>query len=109
MEILCEMTVEIGGYKKSAEKEIIRMCMVEWSFREEDFYHRPSDDGRHELLEASALGTLYADYEEKDVTKRIEHAVWRVNGSMCHVQVHAVRLNRHSLRPRNDEEELQIA
>ena len=62
------------------------------------------------ILEASALGTLYADYEEQDVIARMERAVWRVNGGMCHVEVRAMRLDKPGVwQTPVDEEELQIA
>ena len=102
-ERLCEMTVEIGGHEKEREGEIIRACMVEWSFRRDDFYRRPADAGTAELLCASALGTLYAGESEEEVVQRLERAVWRENGSMCHVDVEAIcrdsrvaRVRRHA-------------
>ena len=109
MERLCEVTVEIGGHRKVREKEIIKACMVEWSFREDDFFHRPSDDGRHQILEASALGTLYADDDEQEIIGRLERAVWRVNGGMCHVEVRTVLVRRSGWHVPVNEEELQIA
>lgn len=109
METLCEFTIEIGGHKKDREKEIIKACMVEWNFRKDDFFHHPADDGKHEILEASALGTLYADYDEKDVIERLERAIWRINGGICHVEVRATHLNKPGYSVFVGEEELQIA
>ena len=109
MESLCEVTIEVGGYRKEVESEIIRACMVEWNFRTDDFFHRPSDDGRHQILEASALGTLYQDEDEQELIDRIERAVWRVNGKMCHVEAHTMRVNRAGRKVFVNEEELQTA
>ena len=110
MEKLYEMTVEIGGHKKDREKEIIKACLVEWNFTKDDFGHHPANDGVHEILEASALGTLYDDYDEKDVVSRLERAVWRGNGGMCHVEVHAMRLGKPGVwNTPVDEEALQFA
>jgi hypothetical protein len=92
-ERLIEMTVEIGGHRNAREDEIIRACMVEWSFRKEDFFHRPTGDERPQLLEASALGTLYGGEDADDIIHRLERAIWRVNGGMCHVEIRAVGLN----------------
>jgi len=96
-ETLVELTVEIGGHNRSREKEIKHACMVEWAFREEDFFHKPSNDGKQQLLEASALGTLYGGEDADDIIHRLEHAIWRTNGTMCHVEVNAVAFNRPSL------------
>ena len=92
-ERLVELTVEIGGHQQTRENEIERVCMVEWAFRNDDFYHRPAGDGKHQLLEASALGTLYGGEELDDIIQRIERAVWRANGGMCHVEVRAMNLS----------------
>lgn len=92
-ERLVELTVEIGGHQQTRENEIERVCMVEWAFRNDDFYHRPAGDGKHQLLEASALGTLYGGEELDDVIQRIERAIWRANGGMCHVEVRAMDLS----------------
>ena len=91
-ERLVELTVEIGGHQQARENEITRVCMVEWAFRNDDFYHRPTDDGKDQLLEASALGTLYASDELDDIIQRMERAIWRANGGMCHVEVRAMNL-----------------
>ena len=109
MDKLCEMTIEVGGHKKDREKEIIKACMVEWNFREDDFFHHPANNGKNKILEASALGTLYDDYDEKDVISRLERAVWRMNGSICHVEVRAMRLGKPTIMNMPIEEELQIA
>jgi hypothetical protein len=95
-ERLVEMTVEIGGHQQVRENELKRVCMVEWAFRNEDFFHRTADDGKHQLLEASALGTLYSDDDVDDIVQRIERAVWRANGGMCHVAVRVVNLSNPS-------------
>lgn len=94
MESLCEITIEIGGYRKDKEKAIIKACIVEWAFREEDFFKKPSDDKRKKLLEASALGTLYDGEDANDIVQRLERAVWRANCGMCHVEVHAVCMDK---------------
>lgn len=109
-ECLLEVTVEIGGHHKSQETEIKRVCMVEWNFRVDDFFHRPSDDGKHQLLEASALGTIWGDEDVDGLTQRIERAVWRANGRMCHVEVRVVDIHGPSRWQRPVEDyELQIA
>ena len=92
-EQLVDLTVEIGGYKKDREKEIKRVCMLEWAFREDDFSYKPSEDGKHRLLEASALGTAYGEVDLQDTIQRIERAVWRVNGGMCHVEIKTMGVN----------------
>jgi len=94
MERLCEITIEIGGYRKDKEKIIINACMVEWSFREDDFFKKPSTDKRKKLLEASALGTLYDGEDANDIIQRLERTVWRSNCGMCHVEVHAVCIDK---------------
>ncbi len=93
METRCEITVEIGGHKKTREKEIKRVCMVEWAFRDDDFFHVLAGRSRKKLLQASALGVLYGDDDAQDVIARIERAIWRANDGMCHVQATARCLN----------------
>ena len=109
MERLCKITLEISGYRQDQEKEIIKACMVEWNFGEDDFFHQPDNDGLHMILGASAIGCLYADYDEKDIIGRLERAVWRINGSVCHVKVRAMRLNKSGVIGVSIDEELQIA
>ena len=94
MERLCEITIEIGGYTKDKEKKIIKACMVEWAFREDDFFKNSSDDKRNNLLEASALGTLYDGEDTNDIVQRLERAVWRSNCGMCHVEIHAACMDK---------------
>jgi len=48
--------------------------------------------GRKRLLQASALGSIYDGEDVTDVVGRIEQAVWRSNGGMCHVQCHLLRM-----------------
>lgn len=86
MEKVFEITLEVGGHVRDREKEIKKACMVEWNFRENDFEHVPGTHGRKRLLQASALGSVYSEDEIGEVVARIERAVWRVNGSMCHVE-----------------------
>jgi len=92
-EQLVELTVEIGGHRRDYEKEIRRVCMIEWAFREDDFSYKPSEDGKHRLLEASALGTAYGDADLDETIQRIERAVWRANGGMCHVEIKTMGVN----------------
>lgn len=109
-ERLLEVTVDVGGHHKAKEAEIKRVCMVEWNFREDDFFHRLADDGKHILLEASALGTIYGDEDVDEFIQRMERAVWRVNGRMCHVEVRVVDIHVPSRRQSPVEDyELQIA
>jgi hypothetical protein len=46
MERAYELTIEIGGHDKNREDAIIKACMVEWNFREEDFSHNMAPDGK---------------------------------------------------------------
>ena len=92
METIYEITVEVGGYMKSREKEIKKACMVEWGFREDDFEYAPATCGRKRLLQASALGSVYDGEDIGEIVARIERAVWRANGGMCHVQCHLLRM-----------------
>ena len=108
-EALVEITVEIGGHKQARENEIKRVCMVEWAFRDDDFFHRPSDDGKRQLLEASALGTIYRGEDVADIVQRLERAIWRANGSMCHVEVRTVNLTTPPEWKSAIEPELQVA
>ena len=108
-ERLVEMTVEVGGHHRTHESEIKRVCMVEWAFRNDDFFHRRSDDGKKQLLEASALGTLYVGDEVDEIIQRIERAIWRANGGMCHVEVRVVNLSNPSEWNSVIEPELQVA
>ena len=108
-ERLVEMTVEVGGHQRTRENEIKRVCMVEWAFRNEDFFHRLADDGQHQLLEASALGTLYGGEDADDIIQRIERAVWRANSGMCHVDVRTVNIGDPQEWNSVIEPELQVA
>ena len=92
METTYEITVEIGGYVKSQEREIRKACMVEWGFRDDDFEYVPATCGRKRLLQASALSSVYDGEDVEDTVSRIEHAVWRANGGMCHVQCHVLKM-----------------
>ena len=89
MEQLCDVTIQIGGYRPERREALRRACAVEWAFREEDFSDCPADDGAKLLLQASALGSLYGGETAADVIERLERAVWRANGEMCHVDVEA--------------------
>ena len=104
METLCEITIEIGGYRKDREKEIKQACIIEWAFREDDFCYVPVNrwrgarhGSRKMLLQASALGTAYGNEDKQDIIERLERAVWRANGGMCHVEVTARRMNGNGL------------
>jgi hypothetical protein len=108
-ERLIELTVEIGGHKPACEEEIKRVCMVEWAFRNEDFFHKLADDREHQLLEASALGSLYSGDDVNEIVHRIERAVWRANGEMCHVEVRAMSLSNPPEWQHILDEELQAA
>ncbi len=96
-ERLCEVIVEIGGHRPEREKEIIRACGVEWFFKEEDFFHRPTEDGSNYLLQASALGDLYPDEPPEDISGRLMRGVWRANGGLCHVEVDIKFMKTHPL------------
>lgn len=111
MERLCELTVTVGGYNKPREKSIIAACMVEWCFRKDDFGFVKPDCGRPRLLQASSMGTLYDSEEASGVIERIERAIWRANGGVCHVEVEAREYSRQ-FEPviiQEEEPELQIA
>jgi len=97
METLIEITVEVGGHRKEREKEIKRACMVEWAFRDDDFYYVSVDGTKRTLLQASALGALYGGDDKQDIVERIERAVWRANCGMCHVEVSARHMNSRGL------------
>lgn len=110
METLCEVTIEIGGYKQEREERIRKACIVEWAFRETDFFECPTDDGRKQMLQASALGTLYGGEIAAEVVERLERAVWRANENMCHVAVETVdfgKVQTRSLIVSEQEYELQ--
>ena len=79
-----------GGHARDREAAIIKACIVEWSFRPDDFYHCPVEGEEAELLRVSALGTLYGGEVEAEAVGRLERAVWRANGGMCHVDVDVV-------------------
>lgn len=113
MKRLCELTVTIGGYDKTREKLIKYACMVEWSFRQDDFiFIKPGSEYRH-LLQASSLGTLYENEDASWIIERLERAIWRANNGMCHVEVVTREINREpSLEPIvfvEDDPELQVA
>jgi hypothetical protein len=93
MEKAFELTVEIGGHDKNREKEVIKACMVEWNFREEDFSRHTAPDGKSVILEASAVGIIYEDEDKDEFAQRLSRAVWRANGGvLCHVEVRAMGL-----------------
>ena len=88
-----EITIDIGGHDRRKEAAIIKACMVEWNFREEDFSHHAAPAGRGELLQASAVGILYEDEDKDEFAQRLSRAVWRANGGvLCHVEVRAMGL-----------------
>lgn len=89
MERLYDITVEIGGHSRDREKEIVRACMVEWGFQESDFEHVRGNRGRKRMLQAGALSTVSEGEEIEEIVGRIERAVWRSNGGMCHVECRA--------------------
>jgi hypothetical protein len=95
MERRYELTLEIGGHRREVEKEIRRVCMVEWAFKEGDFTHERAQDQRNKwLLTASAIGSVFESEDIAEIVARIERAVWRANGGMCHVQVTAAEFGR---------------
>lgn len=88
MERVFELTVEVGGYRKDREKDIIKACMVEWGFRQDDFQRVPANYGRKKILQASGIGALFDNEQIEEIVTRIERAVWRANAdTMCHVEV----------------------
>lgn len=113
MERLCELTVTIGGYNKPREKQIRAACMVEWSFRKDDFVFIKPECGRRSLLQASSMGTLYENEDANWVIERLERAIWRANGLLCHVEVQAREISRnfaHEVVPPIEEDvEVQVA
>jgi hypothetical protein len=86
-ERIFELTVEIGGYRKDREKEVIKACMVEWGFREDEFERVPANCGRKKLLQASGLGAISDNEQIDEIVARIERAIWRANSQICHVEV----------------------
>ena len=114
MDRLCELTVTIGGYRKPREKSIMDACMVEWCFRKDDFGFVSAPSGRRKMLQATAMGTLYAAEEASQIMERMERAVWRANdGEICHVEVEAREYERNiTVEPvvmTEDDAELQVA
>lgn len=89
MEALYEVTVEIGGHHRDREQEMIRGCMVEWGFRKSDFERVPGTGRSACLVTASALSSVSEGEEIVEIIGRIERAVWRANGGICHVDVTA--------------------
>lgn len=107
-----ELTVELGGYDKNKEQDIIKACLVEWNFREEDFLHHLAIDGKSDILEASAVGILYEDEDKNEFAKRFSRAVWRANGTLCHVEVRVMGITSmrcQILGWRDDERQLEVA
>jgi hypothetical protein len=88
MERKYEIEMEVGGHRKEREGKIIRSCMVEWGFGKDDFDHVRSNCGRRKLLRAAALSHVSEGERIEDIVERIERAVWRANGGMCHVECH---------------------
>jgi hypothetical protein len=113
MERLCELTVTIGGYNKPREKQIKAACMVEWSFREDDFCFIKPESGRRCLLQASSLGTLFECEDTGGIIARLERAIWRANNGLCHVEAQAREVNRtfahESITVIEEEAEVQVA
>jgi len=112
MEKVIEITMEISGYNKERESEIMRVCMVEWSFREEDFSPSRGNRVQKRMLRAAALGTLYDGEDMANIVGRIERAVWRANCGMCHVAVGTREVEVHALGmplPGDEEYERQMA
>lgn len=91
---LFEITVQIGGHRQEREESIVKACMVEWAFREEDFLRCPSEDGTTQLIQVSALGMVLAGEDVQEIVGRLERAVWRANGRMCHVNVETMALDK---------------
>lgn len=89
MERMFDISIEVGGHRKEREKAIIAACKVEWGFRDDDFGHVRANGRGKWLLQASALCTISDGEMIEDIVARIEHAVWRENGGMCHVQCDA--------------------
>ena len=108
METLCDITIEIGGYRKQQEREIKRVCMVEWAFRTDDFCHIPVKGSRKMMLQASAMGTLYGGEGMQDIVERLERSVWRANGGMCHVKVTARCVNSRGVFDPVEEEDKDL-
>jgi hypothetical protein len=112
MEKLIEVVLEIGGHDKARDADIIKALMVEWNFREDDFSHGRSRPSRRRMVRAEALGTLYDGETAQELVARIERAVWRANGAMCHVAVGTKEVNRYPFdveRPGDEEYGRQIA
>ena len=112
MERRIEIVLEIGSYSRRREADIKKACMVEWNFREDDFVRSRGSYGQNKLLRAEALGTISEGEDKNEIVKRIEQAVWRANGAMCHVAVGTRELDPYPFGAGNmsDEEyERQIA
>ena len=112
MERRMEVVLEVGGYNREREKEIMTACMVEWNFRDDDFSRSRGAFGQRKLLRAAALGTLLDGEDRDDIVKRIENAVWRANNNPCHVAVGTRAVGWTPLdcdTPEDEEYERQIA
>jgi ubiquinone/menaquinone biosynthesis C-methylase UbiE len=91
-ERLYELSIEIAGYDRQKEKEIKRVCSVEWPFMEGDFVRLKVPGSRYRVMQSAALGTLFEVEDIDEVIKRLERVIWHVNGELCHVECKAKQI-----------------
>ena len=84
MSRLYEMTVTISGYAEDKKDEIMDACKGEWNF--DDMFAYTTTEELPKLC-GSAQGSLVGGESEDEFAKRLALAIWKANGTFCHIEV----------------------
>jgi len=84
-----EMSVEISGHDPTRAEDIQAAAEKEWPF---DDWWLADGEEPGETMHASAQDNLCGGETEEGFTERLSVAIWRANGSYCHLTVDATYL-----------------
>jgi len=82
-----EMLLEIKGYNRTNQTEIINACTNQWGFGADSF-----NDVHNGILHTWARDSLCSGETEEDFAHRIAQAVWKANHGYCQVAILATYL-----------------
>ena len=85
-----EMSIEVSGYDPAKVAEIQAAAEQEWPF--DDWSLSSDEEQDAATMYASAQDSLCGGETEEQFTERLSVAIWRANGSYCHVSVDATYL-----------------
>ena len=85
-----EMRVEVSGHDPAKVAEIQAAAEQEWPF--DNWWSSGDENPNAAEIHASAQDSLCGGESEERFVERLSLAIWRANGSYCHVSVDATYL-----------------